>query len=212
MTVLNNLQRILVGVLLCLGMRSAVAFEKTVLSDKWDVQPAASAEITPFKTDWSRMGSVDWRNMAKNKTLRYLMRGPQDWYNLKTEQVGFGITSDVYLLTLPASVGILDSFVQTSVRKKEIALTLDLQASTELRGISAKAEVIDADGNAALSFTVPLAPIAAGQSTQTVKYPWRNPRLWEVENPYLYHVRVSLVKNDAVVDRGYETTFGFREI
>lgn len=143
--------------------------------------------------------------------LRFLSRGGEA-QKAALGKYGLGITADVWLMALPRPAGLADVFVQTSVRKKEIALALDLRAVAPTEGVSARIEIFNAEGSPSLSFDSPLSPVPAGTSSQTVRRAWENPRLWELEDSYLYRAKVSLLKDGRTLDTGYETPFGFREV
>ncbi|NOZ22598.1 MAG: hypothetical protein GXP25_16085 [Planctomycetes bacterium] len=99
-------------------------------------------------------------------------------------------------------------FVRTSVRKKEI------QADITLRNLT------DRDRTVRVSSAVKEANLTLGQSTATVpakatftvtfKKPWKTPRLWGPEDPYLYHLITTVAEGGNELDLA-DTRFGFRE-
>lgn len=284
---------------------TAVGYEKTLLSEKWIIQPAVSPETMPVESNGWLSANIDWRHnggAGRGTTWQKVVRGSIHslWYEqsfslsqeqavrqllldfariegdaivfLNGDRVGellrpgglveitgraragenqlrlfvtrdymgisrafekdplrylsrgrehqkealgkyaLGITADVSLLTLPNPVGLQDAFIQTSVRKKELAVSLDIRAISPANGLSAKVEILDAEGRMALTFIAPLPPVPEGLSVQTVRHVWTTPRLWEVEMAYLYRAKVSLLRDGQTIDAGWETAFGFREI
>ena len=123
-----------------------------------------------------------------------------------------GIAGDVWLRAYGA-VHIEDAFIQTSVRRKELALEYTLRnASKRPRTVKLEIEAVSGKQGAPVPFHGPTVTLAAGE-TKVVKaaFPWANPMLWWPDDPVLYHLKTRLLEGAAIMDA--ETRrFGFREI
>jgi beta-galactosidase len=72
--------------------------------------------------------------------------------------------------------------------------------------------LVDADGNDVASVqTSSLRLLAGGDSTFEAQATINNPRLWSLEEPYLYRA-ITTVESDGAVRDGEETSFGVRSI
>jgi len=123
-----------------------------------------------------------------------------------------GIAGDVWLRAY-GTVHVEDVFIQTSVRRKELALEFTLRnESKRPRTVKLELEAAPEKQAAPVQFHGPSVTLAAGE-TRIVKaaFPWASPTLWWPDSPALYHLKTRLLEGAAVVDS--ETRrFGFREI
>ena len=69
--------------------------------------------------------------------------------------------------------------------------------------------MLDEKGNVEKSFNTDAAVEAKDIQTVTVSWPWANPRLWDVEQPNLYTLRLTV--SGGGFDDEYDQPFGFRE-
>ena len=127
------------------------------------------------------------------------------WYE------GAGIYRHVWMIkTADVSVGEWGTFVKP-VRKEDGSW--EVETETRLRNDSLRERTVklttalDGPGMASSEVTLP------AKETVTVRQTFRagNPRLWSLEDPYLYQAVSSVDENGRLLDRT-ETEFGFREI
>lgn len=129
----------------------------------------------------------------------------------KGEIYNRGIGGDVTLTALPSTPLLQSMFIRTSVRNKEMEVDLELE-NPEFQG-TAEFEFIVREwksGKTAIvrKFTRPLRKRGT-PVTETFKFKWENPKLWDYKQPNLYTL-------EAVVTAGrnkdaWKERFGFRE-
>lgn len=127
----------------------------------------------------------------------------------KAEVHSAGLIGSVRLLASPKGARIDDVFVRTSVRKRELALDLDLADVAAPGDVAIEAVVTGADGVEAKRFTSIVAAKAAARQTVSVAWPWADAKLWDVGHPNIYTVTINA--RGAGVDDAYPQRFGFRE-
>lgn len=120
-----------------------------------------------------------------------------------------GLTGGVILESRCSEACVSDVFVRTSTRKKELALEVELSGVTRAGSMQMVAELLNEKGQVEKSFTTSAA-IVAGQ-TQTVNpaWSWPDARLWDVNQPNRYTLRLKV--NGPGLDDEYNQEFGFRE-
>ncbi|MCX7848110.1 MAG: beta-galactosidase, partial [bacterium] len=120
-----------------------------------------------------------------------------------------GIIGDVYLVRRPRGARISDVFVRPSVRKRELAVDVEL---AEVRGgeeVECEVVCVGTNGVEAKRFYFRGKTERDGTNTMTVVGGWEDPILWEVGAPYLYRARVRV--RGAGWEDEYVQEFGFRE-
>ncbi len=125
-----------------------------------------------------------------------------------------GLARDVWLIHKPA-VYVDNVFVRTSVRNKKLTVdyevrnTLPTSQSVTLRGAVApwKGGAVSVR-NADKTVVVP----ASGVAKITVTTPWKNPRLWSPDDPYLYNLQTKLFVKNSPISEVSDQRFGFREV
>ncbi len=120
-----------------------------------------------------------------------------------------GLIGDVYLESRVSDPHVTDVFVRTSTRQKNISLDVELTGVKEAGQVHFVADMLDEKGNVEKSFTTDAAVEAKDIQTVTVSWPWASPRLWDVEQPNLYTLRLKLTGGG--FDDEYDQPFGFRE-
>ena len=120
-----------------------------------------------------------------------------------------GLTGSVYLESRSSEAQVSDVFVRTSTRKKDVALDVDLSGVNHAGRVHFVADMLNEKGEVEESFTAGAAVEAKDTQTVTVSWPWANPRLWDVDQPNLYTLR--LTATGAGVDDQFNQQFGFRE-
>lgn len=129
---------------------------------------------------------------------------------------GAGIYRHVWLIkTEPVHVISNGTFVTTSVSEAKAKITVAATVINELKSIKDVAirhTVVDAGGNAITTATAeqfPLKPYELRDQSSELLVTY--PRLWSLENPYLYTL-VTEVITDGIVSDVYKTVFGIRTI
>ncbi|HWH70843.1 MAG TPA: hypothetical protein VNT26_15750, partial [Candidatus Sulfotelmatobacter sp.] len=120
-----------------------------------------------------------------------------------------GLTGSVFLESRSSEARVTDVFVRTSTRKKEIALDVELTSLKQAGQVHIIADMLNEKGEVEKSFSADAAVLARETQTLTVAWPWADPRLWDVGQPNLYTLRLTVT--GAGVDEQYHQKFGFRE-
>ncbi len=120
-----------------------------------------------------------------------------------------GLTGSVYLESRSSDACVSDVFIRTSTRKNDVALDVDLSGLKQAGQVQFVADMLNEKGEVEKGFTADAAVEAKPTQTVTVSWPWTAPRLWEVDQPELYTLRLTVT--GAGVDDQYNQEFGFRE-
>lgn len=120
-----------------------------------------------------------------------------------------GLIGSVYLESRSSGPHVTDVFVRTSTRKKDIALDVDLAGVKQAGPVHFVADMHNEKGEVEKSFTAMAAVEAEPTQTVTLSWPWAKPRLWDVNQPNLYTLRLKV--SGAGLDDEYDQQFGFRE-
>jgi len=129
---------------------------------------------------------------------------------------GAGIYRHVWLnKTDPLHVVPNGTFVRSNINNNQAVVTASVTLKNdalENQKFNIKQSVVDASGKVVASGelqNLELNVLTEKEFTLTI--PIDKPRLWDLENPYLYQLLTTISKNGEVVDE-YKTTFGFRTI
>jgi len=163
------------------------------------VRPGQTADIRVLVAaiaDAEQVGSF-WQNAFSNVTYSAA--------TLKTR----GLTGSVFLESRASEARVTDVFVRTSTRKKEVSLDVELTGVRQAGRVRFVADMLNEKGDVELSLTADAAVEAKDVQSVTVSWPWGNPRLWDVDQPNLYTLRLSAT--GAGLDDQYNQEFGFRE-
>ncbi len=125
------------------------------------------------------------------------------WY------AGSGIYRHVWLHILnPTHIKEWGVAITTNnVSESSATVNITTQIINSLPNMSLKAEVYSADNLLINTTTLD----ASNKEKTTLSINLKNPKLWNIENPNLYQVKLSLMANGKVVDT-YHQTFGIRTI
>ena len=120
-----------------------------------------------------------------------------------------GLIGDVIVSSRPKGAHVSDIFVQTSTRKNELRLEVEVASVVTAGTAQFEARIFDRDGNEVKRFDA--AAKLDGRSTQTftLSWTWENPALWDFRQPNLY--TLELKAKGAGLDDEYSQRFGFRE-
>ncbi|MBV9468795.1 MAG: hypothetical protein JOZ57_06080, partial [Abitibacteriaceae bacterium] len=126
-----------------------------------------------------------------------------------------GLIGDVLLCGRPRGAHISDVFVQTSTRRKELKLQVEVSDAAAISHAAALgpvqfvAKLINSNGQEEKRFQATAQLENTKQQTVTLAWNWDNPRLWDVGQPNLYTLK--LEAKGAALDDEYAQSFGFRE-
>ncbi len=137
-----------------------------------------------------------------------LVMGPDKIEQARAEVRFKGLCGDGWLESEPAGARVTDVFVKPSVERWELGLRCELADLKPDQHYRLRARVLDGD-QVAKEFA---SAEFAGSQALTFAGQWRNPKLWDLDQPNLYTVSVTL--EDISGKRLDETTpvrFGFRE-
>ncbi len=143
--------------------------------------------------------------------MRYGARGPLG-RKLPVEAWPFGITGTVNLNSRATPAAVTDVFVQTSWRKKELGLAVEVETVKAVQDLVVAAEILDAAGRPVLNLSAVPRAVEPGRTSIELRSSWTDPIPWELGQAYLYTARVSLNQAGKSLDTSGDITFGFREI
>jgi beta-galactosidase len=129
----------------------------------------------------------------------------------KAEVRARGLIGDVLLLARPRGAHVSDVFVQPSVRRKSLTLTIEFADVTQAGAVQVQPRAYHPDGTLAREFP-PVQVLLSNTPLQdvTFSWPWLAPRLWEYRDPYIYTLQLAV--RGAPLDDEYAQLFGFREV
>ncbi|MCS7048819.1 MAG: beta-galactosidase [Verrucomicrobiae bacterium] len=119
-----------------------------------------------------------------------------------------GLIGEVFLLSRPRGPHVADVFVQTSTRRQELALDVELAGVTQPGKVQLVAQMLDERGQEEKRFEAE-AEARPEQPRLRVAWSWPDPRLWDVGQPNLYTLRLQV--RGAGINDEYTQEFGFRE-
>lgn len=131
------------------------------------------------------------------------------WYT------GSGIYRDVYLVyanqTHIAQWGVFAYPTVANSKRGELAISVDVKNNSYSKEkVTVVNELMDASGKVISRKRQNLNIDANKDSKVSTKISISSPKLWSIENPNLYKLKTSIVKNGAVIDETVTTT-GFRD-
>ncbi|HEX8833032.1 MAG TPA: hypothetical protein VF719_02465, partial [Abditibacteriaceae bacterium] len=133
----------------------------------------------------------------------------QNWTAKKELESG-GIVGKVTLQRRPRGAHVSDVFVQPSTRQKQLEVDLELSGVTQDGPVELVASLRDEYGKEEKRFSRTVNVKAAATQRVQASWTWDNPRLWDVDQPNLYHLHLGT--KGAGVDDEPITKFGFREV
>ncbi|MEG4334314.1 glycoside hydrolase family 2 TIM barrel-domain containing protein [Microcoleus sp. AT9_A2] len=170
--------------------------------------PYGTIEITKAAKPGQNTLSILVVAVSDEKEKAVIM-GPTEIYTEKSKLESRGIIGEVRLLSLPPGPLIRDVFVQTSTRKKQVKLDIELKDVAQSGQVEIIAQMLDEKGKIEQKFTGTAKVQAKPIQTVQVQWNWPNPRLWDVGQPNLYTLQLE-VKGRGI-DTQYDQPFGFRE-
>ncbi|MEG3974264.1 glycoside hydrolase family 2 TIM barrel-domain containing protein [Microcoleus sp. herbarium8] len=170
--------------------------------------PYGTVEITKAAKPGDNTLSILVAAVSEEKEKAVIM-GPTEIYTEKANLQSRGIIGEVRLLSLPLGPLISDVFVQTSTRKKQVKLDVELKDVAQNGQVELIAQMLDEKGKVEQRFTANAKVQAKPIQTVQVQWNWPNPRLWDVGQPNLYTLKLE-VKGSGI-NTQYDQPFGFRE-
>lgn len=119
-----------------------------------------------------------------------------------------GITNDVFLMAEPQGARVAGVFVQPSTRKKQLALDVDIEGA-QAGTLALTARCLNEKGAVEKAFPAQRVAVRPGAQTVRITLPWTNPRLWDLNRPNTYTLR--LKAEGAGLNDDFAQPFGFRE-
>ena len=170
--------------------------------------PYGTIEITKAAKPGQNTLSILVVAVSDEKDKAVIM-GPTEIYTEKSTLQSKGIIGEVRVFSVPAGPLISDLFVQTSTRKNQIKLDVELKDVAQSGQVELIAKMLDEKGKVEQKFTGTAQVQAKPTQTVQVQWNWSNPRLWDVGKPNLYTLQLE-VKGSGI-DTQYDQPFGFRE-
>ena len=128
----------------------------------------------------------------------------------KAQLQSAGLIGEVFLESRPQGAHISDVFVQTSTRKGEIALEVEIKDLLAAGDIQFSASITDAAGAEVKVFAQTVPGILKGTQVLKLSSPWSDAKLWDLDQPNLYTLRLSAT-GSGLSDQ-FAVRFGFREV
>ncbi len=163
------------------------------------VQPGQTVTIRVLVVAASNDAQVG--EMLEGKTINHNLRRGSQW--------ACGITGEVFLRCRPKSAYISDVFIQPSVRRKELTISVELANVAQSGKALCVARLLNEEGREERQFRTRIDLKPTPKQTVKVTWKWSNPRLWDLGQPNLYTLHLRIV--GAGVDDEWRQTFGFRE-
>jgi beta-galactosidase len=170
--------------------------------------PYGSVDISQVAKSGQNTISVLVAAVSDEKEKAVIM-SPTEIYTTKSNLQSRGIIGEVRLLSVPPGPQISDVFVQTSTRKKQVKLDVELKDVAQNGQVQLVAQMLDEKGKVEKKFTGTASVQAKPVQTVKVEWDWQNPRIWELGKPNLYTLQLE-VKGSGV-NTYYHQPFGFRE-
>jgi len=121
-----------------------------------------------------------------------------------------GLWNDVYLDIKPC-IRLEDVVVRTYFRGMNLETQLTIQNDTEKhRTLHAEAVIFDGDKEVKRMIAEPFTVVGYGSQTILLEDIWEDPILWDIDNPHLYRMQITLYDGQNVLHQT-NCRFGFRE-
>jgi beta-galactosidase len=168
--------------------------------------------VTPGKAARIRVFVVAATDQKESLVL--MGQAPGQTYTVKTELSTGGLIGSVNLQSMPRGPRVASVGVETSTRKKQLGLDIELSGAKQTGTVEFVASIRDEKDREEMRFTqsVDLSTASAtadGARQVRIAWPWANPRLWDLGQPNRYTLR--LTAKGAGIDDDFAQTFGFRE-
>ncbi|MGN1444393.1 MAG: glycoside hydrolase family 2 TIM barrel-domain containing protein, partial [Acutalibacteraceae bacterium] len=126
---------------------------------------------------------------------------------------GSGLTRDVTMTIVnPVHVSLYGTQVTTENNTTMNAVVTVQNESTSASSVTLKNEILDASDNVVVSDSQSVAVSASSSTDANVSMTVTSPNLWDIDTPYLYTLRTTILDADGNELDVYDTEFGFRTI
>lgn len=159
--------------------------------------------------DGQWVGKMDWRNNAVDISAACRPGQPVELWVLFRQG---SLTGDAFLTCRPRGAHISDVFVQTLVRSEELRLQIELSGVAQPGDVQVTGRIYSEaarEGQPERTFFNQSSVYARPVQTLTVTWEWPNRRLWDVDQPNLFRLELSI--NGCGVADCVSQVFGFRE-
>jgi beta-galactosidase len=164
--------------------------------------------VTPGREALLRVFVVATTDKAESEVLMGDAPG-QNW-KAKAQLASGGLIGPVSLVSRPKGAHVAGVWVQTSVREKKLRLQIEMAGVAAAGPVQVTASLRDEKGREEKRFTATTTADAAGTPVLSAAWDWADPRLWDVGQPNLYTLRLSVTGPGGLSDE-FAQTFGFRE-
>jgi len=120
-----------------------------------------------------------------------------------------GLIGDVFLRCRPLGTHVRDVFVQSSTRKQELKLAVELCDVPAAETLQITAKLIGMSGQEEKSFQGSAVVKEGKAQILELAWKWTNPKLWDLQQPNLYTLKLKC--QGAKWNDEYAQPFGFRE-
>ncbi|MGK7925847.1 MAG: beta-galactosidase, partial [Spirulina sp.] len=146
---------------------------------------------------------------ARDENEKTAIMTPNEIFTTESELESRGLIGEVRLLSYPKGAYISDIFVQPSTRDRTLKLDLELTDIPRTTEAKITAKLFNEAGKLEKEFTDTARLTAKVKQNLELIWNWENPRLWDLEQPNLYTLRLE-IEGEGIRDR-YDQSFGFRE-
>ncbi len=101
-----------------------------------------------------------------------------------------GLTGDVILSSRPAGAHVSDVFVQTSTRRKQLKLDVEMSDIAAAGPVQFVAKLLDGRGREEKRFQAEAHLTGDKKQTAQLSWTWETPRLWDFKQPNLYTLQL----------------------
>lgn len=150
----------------------------------------------------------------KGNVLEVRVSGERHYTTGGESMASRGIWQDVSLRAYNSVIVEESLFIRTLLNDQKLACDVPVHnESTAPIQFTIRNIVLDANGAEVLDFESDTCALEPGQSaTYLTETSWENPHLWFPHDPYLYHLKSTLVNSSGKVLDEKTTRFGYREI
>lgn len=140
--------------------------------------PYGTVEISKVAKPGNNTISILVAAVSDEKEKAVIM-SPTEIYTTKSNLQSRGIIGEVRLFSVPPGPLISDVFVQTSTRKQQVKLDVELKDVAQNGQVQLVAKMLDEKGKVEQEFTSTANIQAKPLQTVKVEWKWPNPRLWD---------------------------------
>lgn len=171
--------------------------------------PYGAVDITPMAQPGTEATLSLLVVAATDEQAKTVIMSPNETYTTEAQLASRGLIGEVRLLSLPQGSHISDIFVQPSTRQQQLKLDVELEDITQTGTVELVAKLFNEQGKIERQFTANAQVKAKPSQVLQLAWDWSDPRLWDINQPNLYTLRLEI--QGAGLDDKYDQPFGFRE-